>query len=195
MHNSGKTPCQLIFSASYSVAKASGLSGSALAEAGFEHFLNATKRLVGRWGKASDFHLCKAAQETSKHIIDDFAVGRFTNLSKVPSVAEYNGQFFSTRGGKVVRYKVDTEVHHIIPKSYMERWFPSGFDDVPGHVMNKGLHRNLTNPMNLMLKDAQFKALSQRDQALTIIQFDKDVGETSQQAVATAWFRSRGIIP
>jgi hypothetical protein len=205
VHNDG-APCDKILSQFFREARAIGGSSAQRAELRFE-MLKSTKLKLGSDAAILDASWAQSARDVGAKMIGDFSPlgGPITDVSKLPTVNNWNNSFFGTASRKVV--KVDTEVHHIVPKELIRIMnrknvfssnFPGGFphNNVPGIPLSKADHAALHGQMTpQLLKDSTFKNADADIQADMLVSWYRSNGYGAQADVAEAWFKAQQILP
>ncbi len=196
VHNNGPA-CHQVKSAFFRTAANTGLSGPALRAQRFEILVQAKGGM--RPSQAIDSATwAGSARHVSASMVDDFATGVIANVDDLPKVADWNNRFFRGAGTRVG--KVDTDVHHMIPKKVrtdMQGAWPAGFgpDDVPGHAMSRGVHQDLTAEMNTWFNSPAYDALQPGQKAQGLVDLYEGAGYVAQAKVVKAWFQARGVLP
>ena len=196
VHNNGPA-CHQVKSAFFRTAANTGLSGPALRAQRFEILVQAKGGM--RPSQVIDSATwAGSARHVSASMVDDFATGVIANVDDLPKVADWNNRFFRGAGTRVG--KVDTDVHHMIPKKVrtdMQGAWPAGFgpDDVPGHAMSRGVHQDLTAEMNTWFNSPAYDALQPGQKAQGLVDLYEGAGYVAQAKVVKAWFQARGVLP
>ena len=203
----------------FELEQARGLNDLAAKRARFQHLKEAVAKLFMEETDLQE--LSRIAKKNSEILLKDFAelLANEHDPTKIAAILAdfpvYEGATNGWRGGYfLTKEQVETQIHHIIPESVLERLkeidsarFPEGLSpkQLPAHAWDTATHQAYHNPTNgvlgmngTLLSESSLQGFEQSsDLARALINYYRSPAHPQPEMadIAAAWFKVHGIVP